>query len=45
MPFDILQKEKHRTGNRDSTATQYILNKALQFIENELLKKSGNKAV
>jgi len=33
MSLDILQQERHRSGNRDLAVTPYILNKALILIE------------
>ncbi|XP_044010203.1 uncharacterized protein LOC122853855 [Aphidius gifuensis] len=43
MSLDILQQERHRSGNRDFAVTPYILNKTLILIENDLLKISGKK--
>ncbi|XP_050060417.1 uncharacterized protein LOC126551362 [Aphis gossypii] len=43
MSLDILQQERHRSGNHDLAVTPYILNKTLILIENDLLKISGKK--
>lgn len=43
MSFDILQQEKHCSGDRDLTITPYISNKASILIANLLLKISKKK--
>jgi hypothetical protein len=43
MSLDILQQERHRSGNRNLAVIPYILNKTLILIENDLLKISEKK--
>lgn len=41
MSFDVLQRERHRSGDFDLTVALYILNKTFMSIENKFLKISG----